>query len=268
MFACVAGVTLAGQLAAQAAPQPKKTSRQHVQIAKGDVTLRRIDTIYVARTDTVHVSRVDTVVVAGRPVRMPYEVVRTDTVVVGPAPVMKGPFYASMYTGMTMPAGNMDRLYVNGFHAGLAFGWDPARQPFGFRVKGDVALLSRENGPSALAGTTTPTIVNFGADVKAFPLQFPDWRIYGLGGLLASTYRGMATVASPARGAANMDGRGGSYRPASGSDWTSRFGWNAGGGADIHFGQQELFVEARAVALRADEAWTWFVPISLGIRFF
>jgi hypothetical protein len=57
------------------------------------------------------------------------------------------------------------------------------------------------------------------------------------------------------------------YRPAS-DGWTTRFGWNAGGGADFQLGQQELFVEARAVAVRSDAAWTWFVPVSLGIRFF
>jgi hypothetical protein len=272
MFVCVAGTMLAaGTLLAQDTTRRSRHSVRHVQVSKGEVALPRVDTVYATRFDTVYVSRVDSVYFPGRRVvHMPYAVVRTDTfrVVVGPTPFVRTPLYAALYTGMTAPAGDIDRLYTNGFHAGMMVGWDATQEPVGIRLRGDVAVLSREAGAlPSMVGTTTPTIATFGADVKLFPLMLTGWRIYGVGGAMVSGYKGIATVSERGRGMMNMDGSG-PYRPVSGSDWVMRFGWNAGGGADIQFGPQELFLEARAVALRSDAAWTWLVPISLGIRFF
>jgi hypothetical protein len=53
-----------------------------------------------------------------------------------------------------------------------------------------------------------------------------------------------------------------------GSNWQNKFGFHAGGGADFMIGSQTLFLEARAVAIQANGARTWFVPVSLGVRFF
>ena len=271
LFAWLAGVVLVADHAAAQDTTQSKTSQRRVQISKGEVDLPRVDTVYVTRFDTVYVRKLDTVYFPGRRmVHVPYEVVRTDTIVAPSAAesFVRKPFYAALYTGMTMPSGNVDRLYTNGFHAGMIVGWDATQEPVGVRIKGDVALLSREAGAlSALVGSGTPTIVNVGADLKVFPLELPGWRIYGTGGMLVSTFRDMAMVAERGRGMRNTGAHNDFYRPVS-DGWTARFGWNAGGGADIQLGQQELFVEARAVAVRSDAAWTWFVPISLGIRFF
>jgi hypothetical protein len=268
----VAAVAFAlGQAAAQDTTQGSRRRTQRVQVSKGDVALPRIDTVVVVRTDTVFVRRPDTVYFPGRRVvQVPYEVVRTDTfrVAVSPEPFVRTPFYAALYTGMTMPAGRIDDMYVNGLHAGGMLGWDASEELMGIRLKGDVTMLSRESGaPAAIVGTTTPVIVNVGADLKVSPFVAGGWRIYGVAGGLVSSYQGLATVAERGRGATVGPGNR-SYHPSAGSDWVTRWGWNAGGGADIPLGQQELFFEARVVTLYSDHSQSWFIPISLGIRFF
>lgn len=273
VIACALGVALfAGTVAAQDTTRRITKSERRVQVSKGEVALPRVDTVFVTRLDTVYLRRLDTVFVRTRDVvRVPHTVVRVDTLMlpVAPLPVVNGPVYAAFYTGMTIPSGNADRLYTNGFHAGAAAGWEPLNQFLGVRVKADIAQLTREQGAMAsLVGTTTPLLFNVGADIKMTPMQFAGWRFYGLGGLMASSYKGLATVSKPGRGMENVDPRGGWYRAASSSGWSTRLGWNVGGGADIEFGRQEIFLEARAAAMHADAARTWFVPVSLGMRFF
>lgn len=53
------------------------------------------------------------------------------------------------------------------------------------------------------------------------------------------------------------------------SDWTSRGGWNAGGGASMYWGHTELFVEARVLGFKpsgSPQART--VPVVLGVNWF
>lgn len=240
-------------------------ARRIVRVSKGEVALPRIDTVYVRLVDTLVINRVDTVRI---PPPVSDRIARVETVTVTRAPLVppRSALYVAAYTGMLMPAGSVDRLYTDGFHAGMAVGWDRDGDLFGFRFNGDVGQLSREQGALAsVVGSSQPILVNVGADVKMMPLQFSGWRLYGIGGILASTYRGIATVADNSSGTP-VSGR--RYRTADDSDWKTRFGWNVGGGADMRLGMQELFVEARAIALRADGANTWFVPLSFGLRFF
>jgi hypothetical protein len=57
------------------------------------------------------------------------------------------------------------------------------------------------------------------------------------------------------------------YRFATDS-WRTKFSWNFGFGTDFHIGSQDMFVEWRWNPIRTHSAWTWYMPISLGLRYF
>ena len=261
--ASVVALLAATTLGAQAPTRSKPDQR--ITISKGEVALPKVDTLYITRYDTVMVTRSDTV-------RVPFTVVRIDTVIqkelVMPEPAVLGPVYLAFYTGTTIPSGRIDRLYTTGFHGGGIIGWDDDYFPFGARLSATYTQLSRENGAlRAAVGTTTPMMASFGLDLKIAAPGTKVFRLYGIGGASFNMYKGLATVAD-GRGMANVDGRGGWYEPVDGSRWSNKFGYSAGGGADFTFGEQPLFFEARASALRANGAHTWFIPVSLGVRFF
>lgn len=53
------------------------------------------------------------------------------------------------------------------------------------------------------------------------------------------------------------------------SDWTSRGGWNAGGGVSMYWGHSELFVEARVLGFKPHNSpQARQVPVVLGFNFF
>lgn len=54
--------------------------------------------------------------------------------------------------------------------------------------------------------------------------------------------------------------------PRSGTN--SSFSWNFGVGTDFRIGSQEMFFEWRWNPSRTNGAWTWYMPISLGVRYF
>ena len=273
MAASLLGLTLVTSAAvAQDTSRAKPRPEQRIKISKGEVALPpRVDTVYVTRLDTVTLSRFDTVLVPVTrvdTVRYPVWYREEPTPPAPPIPLPKT-FYGSIYTGMTMPSGNIDRLYTDGFHAGAAIGWDDDGSPLGLRLSGGLTRLGRENGIAiATVGTTTPLLVSTEFDVKLATPDAQGIRAYGIGGATFHAYRGIATVSKSGSGMGNVDGRGGWYQPVSGSDWSNKFGFNVGGGAELPFAGKDLYLEARAVTLNANGARSWFVPISLGVRFF
>jgi hypothetical protein len=263
-----AALTLvASDLAAQQQDTTKlrKPSERRVPISKespGEVVTIRVDTIYVTRHDTVTTT-----------------ILRIDTVTVTPpaplvVPTIRGPFYWEVFGGATEPWGNIDRLYTNGFHAGGGVGLESQDSPIGFRLTGALSQINREQGRStALVGTGTPLLLNLAADVKAKALMFRGWAFYGVAGLSANRYKRIATVAKDASTSGSMcgvalDGKGGCYVPASDNSWSNKFGFNFGLGTDFHIGSQDMFLEARYSALMANGARTYFLPISIGVRYF
>ena len=223
----------------------------------------RYDTTFVTVRDQV--VRVDTV-------RVP--VVRVDTAWYPayrepqPAPALPRMLYGSLYTGMTMPSGNVDRLYTDGFHAGVAFGIDDDSSPFGLRFSTGVSRLGRENVLASVVGTTTPWLIETGLDAKLMTPASEGFRLYGIGGVNFNAYKGIATASKSGSGVFNADGRGGWYQPARNSGWMGAFGLNAGAGADMLVGGQDLFLEGRVMTLQRDGARTWLIPVSFGLRFF
>jgi len=262
-----AALTLvASDLAAQQdTSKIRKPSERRVPISKespGEVVTVRVDTVYVTRHDTVTstILRIDTVTVAAP----------TPLVV----PTIRGPFYWAVFGGATEPWGNIDRLYTNGFHAGGAIGLESQTSPIGFRLSGAMSQINREQGrSSALVGTGTPLLLNLAADLKAKALMFRGWSFYGVLGGSINRYKRIATVAKDASTSGAMcgvalDGKGGCYIAADDNSWNNKFGFNFGLGTDFHIGSQDMFLEARYSALMANGARTYFLPISIGVRYF
>ncbi len=273
-----AALLLGSELSAQQTQDTTKlrrtTSETRINVSKGEVVPARVDTVYVTRYDTVRVDNT---------------IVRVDTVTVAaPAPVIipkvKGPMFWGVYGGTTWPWGNVDRLYTNGFHFGGVLGWESQSAPIGLRLDGAMSQLNREQGRVAnLVGTGTPLMLHLAGDLKVKPLSFGGWDLYGIGGVNYNRYKRLATVASSgttvdgsgvqqnsssAVCGATLDGKGGCYVPANDASWSNKFGFNFGTGLDFHIGSQDMFLEARYMALAANGARTWVLPISLGVRYF
>jgi hypothetical protein len=232
----------------------KTTSDQRINVSKGEVV--RADTVFVTRYDTVRVANT---------------IVRVDTVtVMSPVvPVIgkiKGPMFWGVYAGTTWPYGNIDRIYTNGFHGGGVLGWESQNSPIGLRLDGAMSQIGRQNGfPPVNTGSATPLILHLAADLKAKALMFKGWSFYGIGGVNYNRYKGVALASKcPAD---FPDGRGGCYENAS-SSWSDKFGFNFGLGTDFHIGSQDMFLEGRYIAIPANGARSWTLPVSLGVRYF
>jgi len=264
-LACIASVAVA-QTGGTVRGMPA-TSDKRIAISKGEVALApRVDTVFVTRYDTVVVTRTDSI-------RVPFQIVRHDTVVLQaaaplPVPSVNGPFYLGVFAGATVPTGNIDRLYSTGMHAGGVLGYENRDRILGLRITGALAQLSRHNGiPSTVVGTQTPLLMTWSADLKVIPLTFEKVRFYGLAGTTLNSYRDVATVAAANTGVTNVEPKGGWYMPSK-TSWTTKHGYHVGGGADFTMAGQELFLEARAATVHANGAHSWFVPLSMGFRFF
>jgi hypothetical protein len=265
IIACAASLALIASAAG--AQEPSRSKRERVQISKGEVALpARVDTVYVVRYDT-------TLQVVRDTVRIPIERVRTVTqyVEVPAVPVVtfKGPLYASFYGGALMPSGNANRLYSTGAQVGVAVGWEQEARALGFRFGSALGQLDRELGfDPAFVGTKVPLMISSTFDVKFIPLHFTNGAVYAIGGPNYTFYRGLALVTKDGRGNCRIEARGGCYQNASNTNWNGRFGYSAGGGADIRVAGQEMFLEGRASAIQSDRGRTWMIPITLGLRYF
>ena len=273
-------LTIAVALGALAAPlvaqqdtsrTRRTTSSTRINVSKGEVELR-VDTVRTTRYDTVRVENT---------------VVRVDTVIVAqPAspPIFRpeGTWYWALFAGATAPIGAIDRLYTNGFHAGGSVGWDPRSSWAGFRLLGSLTQLGREAGRSStLVGSGTPLMWQGSGDLK-LKANFGGFSFYGIGGLGFNSYNRIATVADSQEPTVNPlepddditaceadpdDAGELNCFTLAADDWKTDFSWNFGLGTDFHIGRQDMFLELRYNVISANDAQTWFVPISLGVRF-
>lgn len=271
-----AGAVLGAPLMAQqdSTKLRRTTSQTRINVSKGEVELR-------VRVDTVHMTRYDTV-------RVENNIVRVDTVIVAaptPAVALKpeGSWYWSLFAGATSPTGDIDRLYTNGYHAGGAFGWDPRTSWLGARLSASLAQLGREPGRSpTLVGSGTALMWQVATDLK-LKANFGGWSLYTLGGLGFNSYNRMATVddvdddlvvnplepddVSACESDFDDPSELNCFRLAN-DDWSTQFSWSFGAGTDFHIGRQDMFLEVRWNPISTHGTYTWYVPISLGIRFF
>jgi len=256
-----AALSFASTLAAQqdTSKTRRTTSETRINVSKGEV----------ARTDTVFVTRYDTI-------RVNNTIVRVDTVTVmtPPPPIIgkiKGPMFWGVYAGTTWPYGNIDRIYTNGFHGGGVLGWESQNSPIGFRLDGAMSQVGREAGFNpTFAGSSTPLMLHLAADLKAKALMFKGWSFYGVAGLNYNRYKGIALTTEGSTVGSNgctFTVRGACYESAS-SSWSDKFGFNFGLGTDFHIGSQDMFLETRLMAIMANGARSWTLPVSLGVRYF
>jgi hypothetical protein len=248
-------------IAQQDTLRTRTTSERTIMISKGEVLpVVRVDTVFLSRSDTIltTTTRVDTVTITTPP----------------PIPVVlpRGAMFWGLYAGTTAPYRQIDRLYTKGFHAGGVLGWEPQRGFLGLRFDGGVSQFNREQGRvAALVGTGTSLMMHLAGDLKVKPLNFKGWSLYGIGGVNYNRYKRLALVADADEAThcgPQFDGKGGCYEAANDSEWSDKFGFNFGAGLDFHIGSQDMFIEARAVTIEANSARTWFVPVSLGVRYF
>lgn len=250
------------------------TSDKRINVSKGEVELPpRVDTVFVRQNDTVRVSvlRIDTVTVAA------------------PVPIIPerllGSFYWGLFAGGTGPISDIDRINTNGYHAGGLVGWEPRDSWIGGRLTTSYIQVGREQGlPVALVGTELPIMWQFSGDLKA-KANFGGWSLYGVGGLGFNSYKRLATVSDRPTGVTvvplssltnfssdditvcEVDDNIACFRPAT-NNWRTAFSWNFGVGTDFHIGRQDMFLETRWNAISAHGAYTWYLPISLGVRYF
>jgi len=275
----VVGTPLAAQ---QDTTRLRTSSSTRISVSKGEVQLR---------VDTVHMTRYDTV-------RIDNTIVRVDTVVIAapPPPIVLtelGSWYWGVFAGATAPTADIDRLYTNGFHGGGAFGWDPRDSWLGARLTAQLNQLGREVGRSSiLVGSGTALMWQVATDLKA-KINVGGWSFYTVGGLGFNSYNHMATVADredfdsgnfptqlptviPTQENADdftfcegafTDPETNCYRLAN-NDWKTKFSWNFGVGTDFHIGSQDMFFEVRWNPISTAGTYTWYVPISLGVRYF
>lgn len=254
-----AALTLvAGESAQSQDTTRRRPSDQRISISKGEVLTPRVDTVYVTRFDTIRVNNL---------------IVRVDTVTVAtPAPLVmpkiKGSLFWGLFAGATRPYGNIDRVHTNGFHGGGVLGWEAQQSPIGFRLDGAVTQVGREAGFSSInAGSGTPLMMHLAADLKVKPLSFGGWDLYAVGGFNYNRYRGIALASSNSKGPCDFRVRGECMQNAA-AKWSDKFGFNFGLGTDFHIGSQDMFIEYRYIATRANLSNSWLNPISLGVRYF
>jgi hypothetical protein len=238
----------------------RTTSETRINVSKGEVA---------PRTDTVYVTRYDTIRVANTIVRV--DTVTVMTPVIPTIAKIQGPMYWGVYAGTTWPYGNIDRLYTNGFHGGGVLGWESQNSPVGFRLDGAMSQIGREGAKNVNVGSSTPLSLHLAADLKAKALMFKGWSFYGVAGLNYNRYKGIALATKGSTVGTNgcnfVDGRGGCYENAS-TSWSDKFGFNFGLGTDFHIGNQDMFLETRLMAIAANGARSWTLPVSLGVRYF
>ena len=289
VLAAVAAVAL--PLSAQDT-RVRRPADTRISTSKGDVALPpRVDTVFVDkfRYDTVRVTntvlRVDTVIMTVTPPP--------------PPPRIISDWFWSVYSGATAPVSEISRLYSAGYHFGAAGGWDPRDSWFGARASLSYSQLGHDAGFPAFLDEADPSdnelndgnpaTWQFALDLKA---KWPSggWAPYLIGGLGFNTYNNVAAVADGGDLVFNpgeafvrnndtfcrRDFDDGTEEVGDGDNVdcfrvpgdATKFSWNFGLGSDFRIGSQDVFFEWRWNPIRTHDAWTWTMPVSLGVRFF
>ena len=278
-------------LSAQDTTRYRRPSEARISTSKGEVALPpRVDSVYVTRYDTVRVTNT---------------VVRVDTVLVTPPPPpprMLNAWFWSLFSGASAPVSTVDRLYTTGYHFGVAGGWDPRDSWFGVRLGvsynqfGRKALFPIFLDANDLFDTDlnrgTPSTWQTTLDLKA-KYASGGWSPYLVGGLGFNASRNLATVVDvgdfdnivfvPGEDVLRLQDVTFCRRRSNDlneitvgdrfscfrlPDDNTNFSWSFGLGSDWHIGSQDVFGEVRWNPIRTNGAWTWYMPISLGVRFF
>jgi len=286
LFGATTLLVLGASLAlAQDTSKARPRSQQRIPISKDNPTTTttrttggtrggRVDTVTVVqyKTDTLRVTtqlpgRVDTV-------RTPPTTVTVhDTVQLAPPPrVMHFPtgVYFGLGGGVSAPNGALFNPNASGPSAQVNLGWQSLDMPIGIRFDANWAKPGED---AFYAGyQADPDIVNVSGDLKLnlpffhhiFGLN-PMFNLYGIGGGTYVAYKNLPYRMNPGvpGGIPPINVRVGD------SDWSSKFGWNAGGGASIGWRRVEVFVETRVIGFTPENSpMARQMPFVLGVNFF
>jgi len=279
---CVLGaaLTLAATAAAQGTTRTdttkkKTTSSTRIRVGKespGEVVTPRVDTVTVTvyKTDTLTVggiTRIDTVT---------NTITRYDTVRVEmmPAPIRHiGGLYFGLGGGTAFPAAGQNDINRPGPRFEGMIGYDPIDFPLGLRLSGGYNQNQFHSYvqavPNIVPGDTKMIDVSGDLKLRApsaqpFGLHF---QTYGVGGL---TWNYFKNLIEPAPGGNIIGGTTTPARAGSGTydtNWYSKMGWNAGGGASLGWGHANVFGEIRWQSF-TDVKRVPTVPLVFGLTFY
>jgi hypothetical protein len=253
--------------ATAALAQSKPTSTKRIPITKesgGEVAPTRVDTVTVYRTDTLRLNNTMT-----DTVRLTNTITRVDTVVMAPAmaPVhLPYGLYFGIGGGVMAPNGSIFNTNSAGPSAQAQLGW----QSHWLGLRGDANWAKPGEDRTTAGLQADPDILNFSADAKLnlpfFTHMFGTrhkFGLYGIGGYTHTMYKNL-----PIR-AEGLNGNGGIIVVPGNGDWTHENGWNAGGGASLAWGRNELFFETRVLAFHNDGfPQTRQMPFMLGYNIY
>jgi hypothetical protein len=268
---CVLGaaLTLAATAAAQDTTRTRPTSQQRIRVGKespGEVVAPRIDTVTVFKTDTLRTFRTDTVTVTNTTTRF-------DTVTVQLAPIMPrqfGGFYVALAAGPSFPAANLNDASKPGVHAEGAIGIDPHGSGIGLRLGAGYSKFD----PHSFYATATPDpqLMNADADIKLRMPGLNVWRLrletYAVGGGTYNRYKDMAEINRSNVFVGESSAGTPEQLPADPDhSWHNKFGYNAGGGFAMGWGNANLFLESRYSRFN-NRATVAHLPLVLGLMWY
>jgi hypothetical protein len=244
-FALLAAALTLGAAAEASAQVIPRGGKEPAPCVCDTVRITRVDTVTVWRRDTVRVTQYDTVRVEPLPIVVP--------------PLVGGP-YVGLGGGVQFPDGDFGN-YEMGWNATGMFGYDFRSNPFGWRVDVAYDQLAESDETAALAPDIT--LWNVNGDLK-FRIPFGETRrshLYALGGVTWAYYKD-AVVGPEVSGPVAPGGEAAAGLDVSSIDnWTSKFGWNAGGGISFGLGRRtNLFIESRYI--NAEGSW---IPVIGGL---
>jgi len=275
-------------LASAASAQTRPTSTKRIPIAKespGEVVPVH-DTVTVFKTDTLQMQgRVDTVTNT-----VTNTVTVHDTVVQIMAPRRVGGMYFGVAGGGALPFGAIRTVNEPGWLGQAQLGWQGLNSLIG--IRGDLSLVQYAHSSDYAFFGDRPKVWNANLDAK---LQLPIFQHtlgssllmtpYVIGGGSYLRYNNLRMKLDSDGGFGGGVGpnnavlatsddntfnnvNGGSIVPN--SDYTSDWGWNAGGGLSFHAGRKEMFVEARGIHFNHGTGFSssWQVPVIFGVNLY
>jgi len=249
-FALLAAALTLGAAAEVGAQQIPRGGKEPAPCVCDTVRITRVDTVTQFRRDTIRVTQYDTVRVEPVPVIVP--------------PITSG-FYLGAGGGVTFPVSDLEN-YDMGWNVTGVIGYDFPNSPFGLRLDASYDQFAETDNLAGLSADPTPW--TFNGDVK-FRLPFGAGRnhmLYALGGATWAYYKDLVfgqEVNVPITTVAGATAAG--LETESLDNWTSDWGWNAGGGIAFGFGRRfNLFVESRYIRYNGGGT----VPVIAGLNWY
>jgi opacity protein-like surface antigen len=208
----------------------------------------------------------------------------------------RGPklFGNGMYLGLsaasTLPVGDLYKAYSEGWGANGYIGWDHKHSPVGLRLAvGYNEFNGRMPGPTIRRGLGRMDVINdfggAGVDARAinaslngkFRVPIGTFKgatsgVYAIAGGSVNHFRDynsslFLTNNFYGRGLVAPTGEAGLINASNGeSDNITRFGWNAGAGASLGFGNTELFVESTYNRVYTPGRAINYLPLVVGLQ--